>query len=162
VSISSKAIIVTDERKASPGELELPEPGKGEVLVKTYCSGISIGSERWVFTKRYKGTNFPCVSGYQKTGMVEKVGPGVDCVKVGDMVFLRSTRIASDIRSIWGGHTSYSVESAESLISVPEGVCPMDASLLVVCAVGYYGAAEVMPTEAGELVVVIGQSLIGQ
>jgi 3-hydroxyethyl bacteriochlorophyllide a dehydrogenase len=162
MTIESKAIIFDDERKARLGEIELPEPAEGQVLVKTHCSGISIGTEGWIFTKRYKGTTFPLVTGYQKTGVIEEVGPGVDSAAVGDLVFLRSTQIASNIRSMWGGHTAYSIEDAQKLIGVPDGVDPMDASLLVMCAVGYHGAAEVMPIAAGELVVVIGQGLIGQ
>jgi NADPH:quinone reductase-like Zn-dependent oxidoreductase len=50
MTISSKAIIFDDERKARLGEIELPQPGQGQVLVKTHCSGISIGTEGWIFT----------------------------------------------------------------------------------------------------------------
>jgi Zn-dependent alcohol dehydrogenase len=78
MTITSKAIIFTEGRKASPGDIELPEPSDGQMLVKAYCSGISIGTEGWIFTKCYKGTTFPCVAGYQKTGMVETIGAGVD------------------------------------------------------------------------------------
>lgn len=85
-------------------------------MVKTRCSDISISTEGWIFAKRHKSTVFPCVSGYQKTGMVERIGAGVDSAEVGDLVFLCSTRIASDIRSMWGGHTSYSVENADAII----------------------------------------------
>jgi len=36
MTISSKAIIFDDERKARLGEIELPEPAEGQVLVKTH------------------------------------------------------------------------------------------------------------------------------
>jgi 3-hydroxyethyl bacteriochlorophyllide a dehydrogenase len=162
MSVRAQAIIFVEERQARLDEIELPGLGEGQVLVRTLFSGISIGTEGWIFSKRYKNVQFPLVTGYQKTGVVERVGPGVASVAVGDTVFLRSTRIATQINSMWGGHTSYSVEDEASLIPVPEGADPMDASMLVMCAVGYHGAAEVMPIRAGELVVVIGQGLIGQ
>jgi len=162
MSVTAQAIIFTEERQARLGEIELPPLAKGQVFVRTLFSGISIGTEGWIFSKRYKNTRYPLVTGYQKTGMIEEVGPDVDSFAVGDMVFLRSTEIASDIISMWGGHTSHSVEHADKLIPVPQGADPMDASMLVMCAVGYHGAAEVMPIEDGELVVVIGQGLIGQ
>jgi len=162
MSVTAQAIIFTEERQARLGEIELPEPAEGQVLVRSLFSGISIGTEGWIFSKRYKNTRYPLVAGYQKTGVIERIGSGVDSFAVGDTVFLRSTAIATDIISMWGGHTSHSVEHVDKLIPVPDGADPMDASMLVMCAVGYHGAAEVMPIEDGELVVVIGQGLIGQ
>jgi 3-hydroxyethyl bacteriochlorophyllide a dehydrogenase len=132
------------------------------VVVETEFSGISIGTEGWLLLGKYRGGQFPLVTGYQKVGLVTAVGEAVEGYKVGDRVFLRHTLIATQVNSYWGGHTSRSVVDYRQLIPVPPGADPAAASLLVMVAVGYHGAAELVKVQAGELVVVVGQGLIGQ
>jgi NADPH2:quinone reductase len=71
-------------------EVEKPEPGEGEVLVKTAYAGVNFTD---IYRRRgdYKGsvtypTPLPYRLGVEGGGWVEKVGPGVTRVKVGDRV----------------------------------------------------------------------------
>ncbi len=162
MSITCQAIVFPQSGQVELGEIELPAPGSGQVGVRTLYSGISNGTDVWVLMGVHMGTTFPLVPGYQKVGIVDQLGPDVRGVQEGDRVFLRSTEIDSPLHCRWGGHTSYSVTDADGLFPVPEELDSKDACLLVMPAVGYHGAAEVMPIRSGELVVVIGQGLIGQ
>ena len=164
MSKNCKAVVFTAPRKVEIQEITMPEVGPKDVGVGTLYSGISTGTELWSLTGRYWNTTFPVISGYQKTGIVEEVGAEVESFSVGDVVFLRTTRLLPGIGSQWGGHTGYSVISAEDaeLFKLPEGLDPMVASMLILPAVGYHGAAEVMPLAKGEWVAVIGLGMIGQ
>ncbi len=160
--IQAWAVIFPERDKVDIARIELPDPGPRDVVVRTEFSGISIGTEGWILKQKYRGTEFPLVTGYQKVGIIEHAGPEVEGFSVGQRVFLRHTKIASGIRSMWGGHTSMSVAEFTELIPVPDGADPACASLLVMVAVGYHGAAELVDVKPGELVVIIGQGLIGQ
>lgn len=162
MSITCEAIVFPQSRQVELAEIELPEPARGQVGVRTLYSGISNGTEVWVLTGVYKQATYPLVSGYQKVGIVDRLGPDVGGVREGDRVFVGSTEISSPLTCYWGGHTSYSVVDVENLFAVPDEVESKDASLLVMAAVGYHAAAVTMPINKGELVVVIGQGLIGQ
>jgi len=143
-------------------QIQLPDPGPEDVVVETEYSGISIGTEGWLLTGTYWGTTFPLLTGYQKVGIVTHCGDQVQGCSVGDRVFLRHTTLASPIRPMWAGHTSRSVCHCGQLIPVPEAADPVSASLLVMVAVGYHGSCELVDVQPGDLVVVIGQGLIGQ
>ena len=156
------AVIFPQANHVEIGEVQLPDPGPEDVVVQTEFSGISIGTEGWLLTGKYRGVQFPMVSGYQKVGIITHVGEKVDGYREGQRVFLRHTKLASDIHSFWGGHTSLSVADYRQLIAVPDGADPASASLLVMVAVGYHGAGELVDVQPGELVAVVGQGLIGQ
>jgi len=159
-----KAVVFTGPRRVEVETIELPEMGEDEIGVRTLYSGISAGTELWLLTGRYWNAEFPTIPGYQKVGVVEAVGGEVKDYAVGDLVFLRFTRLMPGTVSHWGGHTSYSVISADEpeLFKLPDGLDPVEGSLLCMPAVGYHGAAEVMPIREGERVVVIGLGMIGQ
>jgi S-(hydroxymethyl)glutathione dehydrogenase/alcohol dehydrogenase len=63
-------------------DVEIDEPGPGEVLVKTSASGVCHSDlhfmeGKWMYP-------MPVVLGHESAGVVEKVGPGVSNVKAGD------------------------------------------------------------------------------
>lgn len=159
-----EAVVFTAQGKVEVREVELPDMGEEDILIRTLYSGISIGTEGWILTNKYKNVKYPLVTGYQKVGIVEEVGAKVEGIKPGERVFLRFTRLNPGIENMWGGHTQYSVISykEEELFKLPEGVDLVEASLLVLPAVAYHGAVEWVGVQPGDLVVVIGLGLIGQ
>lgn len=67
-------------------ELELKAPQANEVLVKMVACGVchtDAGAQHGEFPAYY-----PIVLGHEGAGIVEKVGPGVTCIKEGDRVVL--------------------------------------------------------------------------
>ena len=67
-------------------EIEIPEPGPGEVQVKFISSGVC-GTDILVETTGML-CSFPAVLGHEGAGIIEKVGPGVEFLKEGDHVVL--------------------------------------------------------------------------
>ena len=164
MSISVPAIVFAEKNKVEVQDVEIPDPGPDDIGVRTLYSGVSIGTELWILKQIYWDASFPCVSGYQKVGVVDAVGSNVSEYREGDVVFLRTTQFANGIRSSWGGHTGYSVNAAADpyMFKLPDGLDDRLGALLIMAAVGYHGAAEVMPIEAGQWVGVIGVGMIGQ
>ena len=164
MSKKCRAAIFAAKEKVQIQDIEVPDVGADQIGVKTLYSGISPGSELWILTGRYWNTKFPNIPGYQKVGVVEEAGKNVKDYKEGDIVFLRTTAVEQGPEIMWAGHTGYSVmDASESyMFRIPEGIDPASASLLVMAAVGYHGAEEVMPVKKGENVAVIGLGLIGQ
>lgn len=65
-------------------ERPVPEPGPGEILVKTAACGVCVADTmEWYLTPRA-----PLVLGHEPTGTIEKTGPGVKTFKKGDRVFV--------------------------------------------------------------------------
>ena len=72
-------------------EVELDGPGRGEVLVKIGAAGLCHSDLSVIEGNRPRPT--PMVLGHEAAGIVEKLGPDVDDLKVGDhvvMVFVPS------------------------------------------------------------------------
>ena len=78
-----RALVV--ERKDAPfddQEIELGEPGRGEVLVRIVASGVCHTDA--ITRAGDMPMPFPAVLGHEGAGIVEKVGEGVSQVAVGD------------------------------------------------------------------------------
>ena len=164
MSTTSKAVVFTEPRQVALGQIDLSDPQPQDLVVRTLYSGVSAGTELWSLTGRYWSTKFPTIPGYQKVGVVEQVGSAVTGYQAGDTVFLRFTKAKPGTNLEWGGHTAYSVIDAEDpeMFKIPAGLDPAQGSMICLPAVGYHGAAEVMPIESGQWVAVIGLGLIGQ
>ena len=160
--MKAKAIVFRKANHPTLEDISLPELGKGEALVKIHYSGVSIGTESSLFTgaRTHNGT-FPMVTGYMASGVVEKVADDVTTFKPGDNVINMGTRFAGEINSIWGGHCSYHIASANSLIRVPNGADMRDASFFVLPCVGLNAVGMANITE-NDTVLIVGQGLIGQ
>ncbi len=63
-------------------EMDVPEIGPGELLMKVVSSGIC-GSD---LMEWYRAPKAPLVLGHETAGVVEKVGPGVERFKPGDRI----------------------------------------------------------------------------
>jgi alcohol dehydrogenase len=72
-------------------DFDLDDPGRGEVMVKISAAGLCHSDLSVIDGNRPRPT--PMVLGHEAAGVVEKLGPGVDDLKVGDhvvMVFVPS------------------------------------------------------------------------
>lgn len=82
----ARGVFVKEYMKLEIMEHEVPEPGYGEVMVKTKACGLCCW-DSWL----YRGVNapgpMPYIIGHGGVGIVEKAGPGVVSLKAGDKVF---------------------------------------------------------------------------
>src|SRR5579884_911954 len=146
--MKSYGVVWPSVGKVEIEEFEVPEPGPGEVLVKTAYSAISPGTERgWLLDFRHM-VNYPFRPGYSATGNVAAVGEGVDTVKPGDPV------------CVWGPHAAYVKAVASRVVPIPEGVDLESAVFFHLGFVSINGTRRAR-IELGEPVAVIGQGLLG-
>jgi NADPH2:quinone reductase len=102
-------------------EVEVPEPGPGEVRVRHAAIGVN-------FRDVYDRTGLyplplPSGIGVEAAGVVEAVGPGVTDLRVGD-------RVAS-FSEPFGAYASARVFPAERLVPLPDGIRDEDAAALL-------------------------------
>jgi S-(hydroxymethyl)glutathione dehydrogenase/alcohol dehydrogenase len=126
-------------------ELEIAEPGPGEVMVRLAASGTchsdlhSINGE-WAETRR------PIVLGHEGAGEVVAVGAGVERVGVGDHVALSWLPSCGHCRQCFAGRPQLCVASLETIHEnlMPDGTSRLRAgdeavsSMLTVGSLGEY------------------------
>jgi S-(hydroxymethyl)mycothiol dehydrogenase len=81
-----RGVVLTEVGRFGLEELEVDEPGPGEVLVRIEASGVCRTDLHVVHT--LFGHPPPVLLGHEGAGVVEKVGEGVDHVRAGDRVVL--------------------------------------------------------------------------
>lgn len=84
----------------SPGvvevrEAELPEPGIGEIRVRTHAVGIC-GSDLHALAGAHPFISLPCVPGHEVVGVVDSVGPGVAAPSPGARVILEPNLVCGE------------------------------------------------------------------
>jgi NADPH:quinone reductase-like Zn-dependent oxidoreductase len=67
-------------------ELPAPQPGKGEVRIKVEAIGLNRAEVMFRSGQYLYQPKFPSTLGYEASGTVEEIGPGVDGLKPGDRV----------------------------------------------------------------------------
>ena len=75
------AVLHSTPGKLAIEEVDIAEPGPGEVRVKIAASGLC--HTDWETMHGYQPVNLPAVIGHEGAGVVESVGPGVFRVEVG-------------------------------------------------------------------------------
>ncbi|MGU3498720.1 NDMA-dependent alcohol dehydrogenase [Mycobacterium sp. C31M] len=79
------ALLLEQPGKWHVADVELGEPGPGEVLVQMVAAGLC-HSDDHITSGDLLVTNFPLCGGHEGAGIVRRVGPGVDAVGVGDHI----------------------------------------------------------------------------
>lgn len=103
-------------------ERPLPEPGAGEVRVRTVLSPIH-NHDLWTIRGTYGfKPELPAASGTEAVGVVDALGEGVENLQVGQRVATGGT---------FGVWAEYFVAQAAGLVPVPDGVSDETAAQLV-------------------------------
>lgn len=147
----------------------VPDPGPGQVGIRTVFSGVSQGTERWALTGRYghfdQDSFYPCSPGYQAAGVVDVVGSEVTDLRVGDHVFAVGTSFTDPDHKYLGpcaaSHSGYLVVDRAHVTRVAPEVDLAEASLYHLAGVSRHGV-RLTNVQKGDLVVVIGLGMIGQ
>jgi 2-desacetyl-2-hydroxyethyl bacteriochlorophyllide A dehydrogenase len=166
LGISAPTVVFPAPGRVEIWTVELPDLGPNDVLLRTVCSGVSQGTERWVLTDRYRWANgipqYPHFPGYQAAGVVEEVGSDVEDLGIGDHVFSQGTPFA-DRTARYGlaSHTGFHIASRSAVTKLDPSLDLASASLLRMAGVARHGV-RLTGVREGDLVAVIGQGLIGQ
>lgn len=139
-------------------EIEIPEPGPHELLVKVEACGICTW-DLFIYSGGFRGfKDFPFYFGHEGVGTVVKLGPGVTRFEPGDRVALRES---SEIGAIGYGHMAeYALQPEEGLVRLPnEQGKPEDWMIEpVACCVNALDLAVVKP---GSRVALVGSGYMG-
>ena len=143
-------IIFTEPGRAELQEFEVRDPGDNEVQVKVQYNLISAGTEKaYLSGSPNMGHKFPTNPGYSSVGVVTKKGKDVKSFEVGDRVFVA-----------YGGHASYNVKKASSVVKIPDGVKFEDAVFTRLASFPLLALRRAR-VEMGESVVVVGLGMLG-
>jgi NADPH:quinone reductase-like Zn-dependent oxidoreductase len=128
-----------------------PEPGAGEVRIKVLAAGTGF-TDTMIRRGRYpdfKGP-LPFTPGYDIVGVIEKLGPGVATLQVGQRI--------ADL-CVVGGYAQYAIRPTDLLVPIPDGVDPAEA---VCIPLAYLTAFQMLtrcrPLPRGSTILVIGAS----
>ncbi|GAB2510256.1 zinc-dependent alcohol dehydrogenase family protein [Paramicrobacterium agarici] len=80
-----RAIVFEDAHNLALKEVDAPEPGANDVVLKVAAVGIC-GTDTHVFDGEFEGTVYPLIPGHEATGVVTAVGADVTDIAVGDHV----------------------------------------------------------------------------
>src|SRR5438477_4936959 len=139
---ASQAVLV-EPYKVEVREVELPEPGPGQVLVRTEASFVSPGTELAVYTGTHqwlKDPNlpdwkFPFRPGYSAAGEVAAVGAGVTGLKPGDRVSYPGNHASAELLTL--------THERGKLWKLPQGLSAETAALACVARYGMGAAIRV-------------------
>lgn len=169
--MKTQAVVFAEPNRVEIREMETPDPGPGQIGIKTVYSGVSQGTERWSLTGRYGHYDhdytqyYPCSPGYQAAGVVDVVGDDVETFEVGDHAFTMGTHFTDPDYPYPGpnqaSHSGYLVVDADQAWKVSPSVDLAAAALFHMAGVSRHGV-RLTKIEPGDLVVVIGLGMIGQ
>ena len=164
------AVVFTAPNTAVYQEVDIPDPGPDQVVIRLTHSWISNGTEgSFLRGERIDGDTpyrkgdpwpFPIVAGYQRVGIVEWVGAHIDDLEIGETVF----SVVGAVNGMFmprGGQVSPSVTARGAVWKLPEACDPLAFSGLVLTQVGYNCGVRA-PINIGEGAVVVGDGLVGQ
>ena len=159
--------LITAPRNVAVQSLPVPSPGPTEILVRTWYTGISAGTEMNVYrgvapqwkTRQDPDTGlftptsepqwtYPLAYGYAAVGEVTQVGAEVHSPAVGDLVFTYTP------------HSQFAVLPAEQAIVLPELTDPRIGVLTANLNTALNGVLDAHPS-LGDVVVVSGLGVIG-
>src|SRR5436309_1301145 len=87
MSASSQAAVLQAPRKFGLVERALPEPGRGDVVVRIAATAVC-HTDLSIYTGDHAGVRYPRVMGHEATGVVEAVGADVRRVARGQRVVI--------------------------------------------------------------------------
>ncbi len=159
--LSSKAVVTSSVNKSALKNISIPTLGENQVAIKTFFSGVSTGTDKWVFSGRFEWGNFgfPLVPGYQRSGVVEAIGANVSNVKVGQQVFATACINYPDVVAGWGAHTSFGICESYEVFDATD-IPPARSAFGVVAQVGFNAASRIIG-KPGDPVLVVGDVVIG-
>ena len=135
------------------GTMPDPDPGSGEVRVRIAYSGVNPSD-----VKRRAGTTaatmpFPrVIPDMDGSGIIDRVGPGVDAKRIGERVWLHSTQW----KRPFGTAADYAVTPSHRAIRLPNGVTFAAGASLGVPAMTAHRAVFGLGPVTGKTVLVTG------
>lgn len=169
----------------SPGEkfkivqIEIPEPGENEVLIKVEACGICHGD---VLAKdgHFPGIKYPIIPGHEVVGIIQKAGLKVTKWRVGQRVGVgwhggHCSQCSACARGdfgfcenalitglhIDGGYAEYMIARPEAIVSIPDQFSSEEAAPILCAGRTTFGALKESGAKGGDLVAIHGLGGLG-
>lgn len=123
-----RAVVMTefgDPDILSVEDVDRPEPGPGEILVRVVASGTNPVEAKIRQGVAMPGLELPAVLGGDVSGVVEAVGPGVREFSVGDEVFY-----TPELTTRSGSYAELNVVAAAIVAPKPRGLSHVEAAAI--------------------------------
>jgi len=138
-----------------PADVETPEPGPGEVLIRVAYAGVNPADwkcrEGWL--AEFFNYKFPFIVGFDAAGVIAKLGPGVDDYKVGDRVVTSSNQGLGE----WGTYAEFVKSSTDRVAHLADRVDFKTAAAIPTAAVTSWEALfDTGHLKAGQKVLIHG------
>lgn len=159
--MKAKAIVFTGVRQIETREVTLKELTPTDVLVETYWSSISTGTEKMAFNGLIPSPPFifPFIPGYETVGKIIKIGDHVNESLLGKFAYIAGSFGYEDVNAAFGGASQYVACPVES-ITVLDGIDDPKAGIalpLGATALHFMDLAEIKDRK----VLVLGQGAVG-
>jgi threonine dehydrogenase-like Zn-dependent dehydrogenase len=160
-----QGVILPGDSTVRFGTFDVPEPGHGQVLIRTKASSICGSDIRAIYRahlgKGPEGYQPGTIAGHEPCGQIEKVGPGCKRFKAGDRVVvyhINGCGVCEDCRHGYmischsplraaygwqrnGGHAPYLLAEEAVCVALPDSLSYVDGAL---CACGTATAFEAL------------------
>ena len=104
-----KAVVaLSQDAPVTVTTINVPDPGKGEALVKVLTCGVCQTDHHYVTGG--VGQDFPYLLGHESAGIVEAVGDDVTDIAPGDLVILNWRAVCGECRACRKGQPQYCFE----------------------------------------------------
>jgi NADPH:quinone reductase-like Zn-dependent oxidoreductase len=130
------------------------EPGVGQVLIRVYAAAVN--PTDWKTRIGAPGSaavTGAIVPGGDVAGVIEKIGSGVDTLKVGDPVFAVISRSNGVLN---GGYSQYAVAAIANVVPKPPGATYAEAAGLGIATITGVRAVDETKVSQGERVLITG------
>ncbi len=112
-----------------------PTPGRGEVLVRVHATSVNPVDYKIRKDGTWAGVRPPAILGYDVSGVVEGLGPGVRDFRTGDEVYY-----TPEIRGAAGSYAEYHVAHESIVARKPENLSHIEAAAVPLAASTAYDA----------------------
>ena len=171
-----KRMLLESYKHFEPQTVEIPEPKKGEVLIKVSHLGVC-GSDISAYYGKQPYIPFPIVLGHEFSGWVEKIGPDTEALPVGTRVTVlphvpcRKCRACDqqhynhcmDLLVIGcqttGAQAEYMIAPADMIFELPDVITMEQGAMVEPMAVTYHGMKK--GVQPGDNVLIMGAGGIG-
>jgi len=174
-----KAVEVTAPGNLRIVERPIPEPDKGQVLIRVEACGIC-HTDSLTVEGQFPGLSFPRVPGHEVAGRIEAVGSGASAWSAGQRVgvgffggydghcelcrrgdFINCKNLTVSGISVDGGYAEMMLADANAVVSLPDSLKAVYAGPLLCAGVTTYNALRNAPLRSGDLVAVQGVGGLG-
>lgn len=118
------AVVVEEPGRVALRRLGMGEPDGDDVVVEIDFSGVSMGTEKLMFTgamPAFPGMGYPLVPGYEAVGRVVDAGH-LARARIGDRVFVPGSTKFIGARGLFGGSARRLVTASSRALAIPDSL----------------------------------------